>query len=74
DVEKVWDGRDPQVLYTITSEAPLEWAAIDPQMTMILEHKRINNFMQVNVDDTWKARLTIGIAKWIEILLNGLAW
>ncbi|MEF3311781.1 M1 family metallopeptidase [Paenibacillus sp. GYB004] len=74
DVEKVWDGRDPQVLYTITSEAPLEWAAIDPQMTMILEHKRINNFMQVNVDDTWKARLTIGIVKWIEILLNGLAW
>lgn len=74
DVEKVWDGRDPQVLYTITSEAPLEWAAIDPQMTMILEHKRINNFMQVNVDDTWKARLTIGIVKWIEIMLNGLAW
>lgn len=74
DVEKVWDGRDPQVLYTITSEAPLEWAAVDPQQTMILEHKRINNFMQVKVDDTWKARLTIGIAKWLEILLNGLAW
>lgn len=74
DVDKSWDGRDPQVLYTLTSEAPIEWVAIDPQQTMILETKRINNFMQVSVDGKWKVRWNIGIVKLIETLLNGVAW
>ncbi|GAA3410137.1 M1 family metallopeptidase [Paenibacillus hodogayensis] len=73
-VDKSWDGRDPQVLFTITSESPLAWAAVDPQMTMVLETRRINNFMQVNIDNKWKVRWNIGIAKLIETLLNGVAW
>lgn len=74
DVDKSWDGRDPQVLYTITSESPIEWVAIDPQQTMVLETRRINNFMQVSVDSKWQVRLHIGVAKLIETLLNGVAW
>lgn len=74
EVDRSWDGRDPQVLYTITSESPLEWAAIDPQQTMILETKRINNFMQMVVDSKWKVRFQIGIVKLIETLVNGVAW
>ncbi|MDF2723547.1 MAG: EnpEP protein, partial [Paenibacillus sp.] len=35
EVDKSWDGRDPQVLFTITSTSPLEWAAVDPQLTMV---------------------------------------
>lgn len=74
DVDKSWDGRDPQVLFTITSEAPIEWAAIDPQQTMILETRRINNFLQVSVDSKWKVRWNIGVAKLIETLIGGVAW
>ncbi|MEF3303258.1 M1 family aminopeptidase [Paenibacillus sp. GYB003] len=74
EVDKTWDGRDPQVLYTITSEAPIEWAAIDPQQTMILETRRINNFMQVSVDSKWRVRWNIGVVKLIETLLGGVAW
>lgn len=73
-IEKIWDGRDPQVLFTITSDSPVEWVAIDPQHTMILENKRINNFMQVSIDGKWKVRWNIGIVKLIETLLNGLVW
>jgi hypothetical protein len=74
EIDKTWDGQDPQVLFTITSGSPIEWVAIDPQQTMILEHRRINNFLQVEVNDKWKVRLNIGIAKLIETLLNGVAW
>ncbi|PYI52674.1 M1 family metallopeptidase [Paenibacillus flagellatus] len=74
EVDRTWDGRDPQVLYTITSDAPIVWAAVDPQQTMILENKRINNFLQVEVDGKWKVRWNIGIVKLIETVLSGIAW
>ncbi|MDF2652891.1 MAG: EnpEP protein, partial [Paenibacillus sp.] len=74
EVDKSWDGRDPQVLFTITSTSPLEWAAVDPQLTMVLETKRMNNFMQVSIDSKWKVRFQIGIVKLIETLMNGVAW
>ncbi|WP_246067661.1 M1 family metallopeptidase [Paenibacillus koleovorans] len=73
-VERVWPGTDEQVLFTVTSRAPLEWAAIDPDHTLILENKRINNFYRTEVDAKWKVRWNIGLVKLIETLVDGIAW
>lgn len=73
-VERTWEGTDMQVLFTLTSSSPLEWAAIDPEHTLILENKRINNFYQTQIDQKWKVRLHIGLVKLIETLVDGVAW
>lgn len=73
-VDRTWEGHDAQVLFTLTSNAPLEWVAIDPQHTLILENKRMNNFYQTQVDEQWKVRWNIGLVKLIETLVDGVAW
>jgi hypothetical protein len=58
----------------VTSKSPLEWAAIDPYYTLVLENKRINNFYQVQIDEKWNVRFHIGIVKIIESIVGGFTW
>ncbi|MDF2815046.1 MAG: EnpEP protein [Paenibacillus sp.] len=73
-VEKIWGGTELLTTFTMTSQSPLEWAAIDPHHTLILEHKRINNFYQTQIDQKWKVRWNIGLVKLIESVVDGIAW
>jgi aminopeptidase N len=73
-VEKSWDGKDAQMQFKLISRSPLEWVAIDPERTIVLENRRINNFMRTSVDGKWNVRLNIGFAKLIETIIGAVAW
>lgn len=73
-VDQSWEGRESHVRITLTSASPLTWAAVDPERTMVLETKRNNNFLQVEIDTSWNVRWQVGIVKLIEMLLGRIAW
>lgn len=73
-LEKQWDGQDAQVQFKLVKEAPVEWASIDPNYTLVLENRHINNFMKTNVSKTWSIRWNLSLTKLIETLLGWVAW
>ncbi|HEY0826677.1 MAG TPA: M1 family metallopeptidase [Bacilli bacterium] len=73
-VRKKWKGNDPLIQYTLIHKSPLDWVAIDPQHSLILENKHNNNFIRTQVADTLKIRWNLGAVKFIEALLGWVAW
>jgi aminopeptidase N len=73
-IDKVWDGIDGDVHFKLNYPSPLDWVAIDPQHTVILENKRINSFMKTNVDPQLSVRWNLGVVKFLETLFSWVAW
>ncbi|MCR8636171.1 M1 family metallopeptidase [Paenibacillus radicis (ex Xue et al. 2023)] len=73
-IDKVWDGIDSDVQFKLNHPAQLDWVAIDPQHTIILENKRINSFLKTNVDSKLTARWNLGVVKLMETLFSWVAW
>jgi len=73
-VKRIWDGASATIQYTLTHKTPLEWVMIDPQDTMVLENKRINNYMKAQIDEAVKTRINFSAAKLVESILNALGW
>ncbi|WP_438444869.1 M1 family metallopeptidase [Gorillibacterium sp. sgz5001074] len=73
-LDKTWDGQGSEIVYTLSHGAPLEWAQIDPDYTLLLENKHINNFMKRQVDTKTNVRLNLGVSRVVEILFGWLTW
>ncbi|MGN7384311.1 MULTISPECIES: M1 family metallopeptidase [unclassified Paenibacillus] len=73
-VDKLWDSQGSQILYNLSHSSPLSWVVIDPEYTLILENRKMNNFMNASVDDKWKVRWNTGIVKIIETVFGWVSW
>ncbi|MFS0724763.1 M1 family metallopeptidase [Paenibacillus sp. 1P07SE] len=73
-VEKIWDAQETHIQYKITHSAPLEWAAVDPGYTIVLDNNRINNYMKAELPGRSGTRWNLGIVKFIEGLFGSLGW
>lgn len=74
EVHTSWDGKEPNKRFRVAYSSPLAWVAIDPDHTVILENRRINNFMRAEIDGKAKDRLSLGAARIAEIILNMFVW
>jgi hypothetical protein len=74
NAKQTWDGRKGETEFKIVSRSPVAWALIDPERTIVLENRHINNFMKTEVDERQKIRLNVGITKLIEGLIQWFAW
>ncbi|MCS7464570.1 M1 family metallopeptidase [Paenibacillus doosanensis] len=73
-IDKTWDGIDADVLFKLNHTAPLDYAVVDSQHSIVLENKRINSFMKTNVDSKLSIRWNLGVVKLIETLFGWVAW
>ncbi|MEW9699240.1 M1 family metallopeptidase [Paenibacillus sp. SI8] len=73
-LDKTWDGADGRIEYTLTHGSPIDWVRIDPNYSLVLENKHINNFMQTNVDAKWKIRWNLGIIQLLQTVFSWVAW
>lgn len=73
-MDKSWDGQGSEIVYTLAHSAPLQWAFIDPEHTLVLENKHINNFMKQKVDSKTSIRLNVGATRVLELLFGWLGW
>lgn len=71
---KVWSGEDSQVELKLQYKEPLVWAMIDPDYTLVLENKHINNYLKAEVDETLRTRSNLGIVKLLEAVLGSFLW
>ncbi|GBF77848.1 hypothetical protein PA598K_06424 [Paenibacillus sp. 598K] len=73
-IEKQWDAQETHIQYKMTHSAPLAWAAVDPEYTIVLDNKRMNNYMKAELPGRSGTRWNLGIVKAIEGLLSSLGW
>jgi hypothetical protein len=73
-LRKEWNGADDRIQFKLIHKTPVDWAAIDPEYTIVLENKHINNFMKTSVENKISVRWNIGTVKLIEALIGWVAW
>lgn len=73
-LDKTWDGQGSEIVYTLSHGAALEWAWIDPDHSLLLENKHINNFMKSEVSSQTNVRLNIGLTRVVETVFDWMAW
>ncbi|MFB6365630.1 M1 family metallopeptidase [Paenibacillus elgii] len=74
ELDKTWDGVDSEVIMKLNHASPLAWVSLDPQHSIVLENKRINNFMKTVVDTKLSIRWNMGIVKFLETLFGWVVW
>jgi len=74
-IKQEWTGNDASVVFTLPPHAAkLRHVVVDPDYGVVLEHKRINNFLKTDVDDRLEARWTMGVAKLLEAMFGAMVW
>ena len=67
-------NKDNQLLFKLEHNTPVDWVRIDPQHSLLLENKHINNFMKTNISQQEHVRWNISIVKIMETLFGWVTW
>lgn len=73
-LKKVWKGNGDSAEFKLQYKSPLSWAMIDPEYTLVLENKYINNYLKADLDVKKVSRWNISVTKFVETLLGSLSW
>ena len=73
-LQKVWNGTGDSTQFRLQYKSPLSWAMIDPQYSLVLENKYINNYLKADLDVKKVSRWNISVTKLMETLLGSLSW
>lgn len=73
-MKRVWDGQGPETTFQLFYNAPLLSAEIDPQHSILLENKHLNNFRMAELKPDTVSRWTLSATKLIETVLGTLSW
>ncbi|OPH49005.1 EnpEP protein [Paenibacillus ferrarius] len=73
-LDKTWDGKESRIEFKFTHTTPVDWVRIDPNYTLILENKHINNYMQTEVSTKWKIRWNLGIIQFLQTIFGWVSW
>lgn len=71
---QIWNGDRTETSFQLSYTAPLLSAEIDPEHTILLESKHINNFRLAKLEKDTLSRFTLGITTLLETLLGTLVW
>lgn len=73
-LQKIWNGTGDSTQFKLQYKSPISWAMIDPQYTLVLENKYINNYLKADLDAKKVSRWNISVTKLMETLLGSLSW
>jgi hypothetical protein len=72
--KRQWDGVQTQVQVQLDSDSPLAYAALDPNLRVVLDNRRYNNFLKTTVPKKERIKWTSGLVQAAESLIGTLAW
>ncbi|MNO72962.1 Peptidase family M1 [compost metagenome] len=72
--EKVWNGEGAETTFQLLSDKLLLSAEIDPEHTILLESKHLNNFRLAEIEPKSLSRWTLSVTKLVETVLGTLVW
>ncbi|WP_438348259.1 M1 family metallopeptidase [Paenibacillus sp. FA6] len=73
-LHKVWNGTGDTIQFKLQYKSPLSSALIDPDYTLVLENKYINNYLTAELDIEKVSRWNISMTKLLEVWLGSLSW
>ncbi|MNW55128.1 hypothetical protein D3C74_327730 [compost metagenome] len=73
-VQRYWNGENKQTTFQLSYKAPLLSAEIDPEHSVLLESKHLNNFRVAELEPDTLSRWTLSMTNLIENLLGTLVW
>ncbi|MRN57326.1 M1 family metallopeptidase [Paenibacillus monticola] len=73
-MERIWSGEHKETTFQLFHNAPLLSAEIDPDHSILLESKHINNFKLAALDQDTLSRWTVSMTKLLESVLGTLVW
>lgn len=71
---EIWNGSHSKATFKVTSGSPLIWAMVDPDYSLVLESKHINNYLKAGMDPKVVTRWNLSVTKLVEALFGGLSW
>ncbi|WP_339318119.1 M1 family metallopeptidase [Paenibacillus sp. FSL R10-2734] len=72
--ERVWKGEGAETTFQLLSDKLLLSAEIDPEHTILLESKHLNNFRLAEIEPKTLSRWTLSVTKLVETVLGTLVW
>ncbi|HEY4432346.1 MAG TPA: M1 family metallopeptidase [Paenibacillus sp.] len=72
--ERVWNGEGAETTFQLLSDKLLLSAEIDPEHTILLETKHLNNFRLAEIEPKTLSRWTLSVTKLVETVLGTLVW
>lgn len=72
--ERVWNGEGAETTFQLLSDRLLLSAEIDPEHTILLESKHLNNFRLAEIEPKTLSRWTLSVTKLVETVLGTLVW
>ncbi|WP_342410313.1 M1 family metallopeptidase [Paenibacillus sp. FSL R10-2778] len=73
-VQRVWNGEGAETTFQLLSDKPLLSAEIDPEHSILLESKHLNNFRLAEIEHKTLSRWTLSVTKLLETVLGTLVW
>lgn len=73
-MQRIWSGERKETTFQLFHNAPLLSAEIDPDHSILLESKHINNFRLAELDQDVLSRWTLSMTKLLESVLGTLVW
>lgn len=72
--ERVWSGEGAETTFQLLSDQLLLSAEVDPEHTILLENKHLNNFRLAEIEPKTLSRWTLSVTKLVETVLGTLVW
>ncbi|MGE7616454.1 M1 family metallopeptidase [Paenibacillus sp. NPDC101420] len=72
--ERVWSGEGAETTFQLLSDKLLLSAEVDPEHTILLENKHLNNFRLAEIEPKTLSRWTLSVTKLVETVLGTLVW
>ncbi|WP_151737989.1 M1 family metallopeptidase ['Paenibacillus yunnanensis' Narsing Rao et al. 2020] len=69
-----WTGNTAESEFRMSYKAPLVSVEMDPDHSILLENKHINNFRLAELEPRTLSRWTNSVTQWLEIMLGTLVW
>jgi hypothetical protein len=73
-VQRVWNGEGAETTFQLLTDKPLRSAEIDPEHSILLESKHLNNFRLAEIEPKVLSRWTLSVTKLLETVLGTLVW
>ncbi|WP_276357867.1 M1 family metallopeptidase [Cohnella caldifontis] len=71
---KTWDGAQNHVQIQTDSASRLLYAAVDPELSAVLDNRRFNNFLKTEVPSKQRIKWTAGLTQALESVFGTFAW
>lgn len=72
--QRIWNGNESETTFQLLHDKLLLSAEIDPEHSILLESRHLNNFRLAEIEPKVLSRWTLSVTKLLETVLGTLVW